>query len=574
MQARLAASLASLGIATSAAASTPEIEPLLITGDAAPGTTGVVDAGGLEAVVARNGTIATHASLQIGVGGVTAANDEVIYRWDPGAAVPQIVVRKGDPELGGSPGSVLDGPGLPDTLFGSLSAAGTNADAAMPDGRFVFYEQNGTTGPHRYYRTDAGGLPEPFFSTDDPVAGISIPGIAYSSDDWNLQTNHIDLHADGTVVINTRLELGVGGVTGLDDRVVYTGTPGNLTLVARQGTPLVEPAGAEFRDWVAGEFLGDDLIVRGFLVPGIGGIPDDDNQGVWRWNGSSLDLIARKGDPAPIPGTEWFVPELGADGSLLFGRLRTGVGGVTDEDAYVLFRETTPGVYALLVRAGDVIPGLFDQGMPLAVGSISDPRIGADGVLHFIGGIVNTTTGFQAEGVIDVDASGTILGGTIVTAPLVVLPTPFEFEYITDWAANDEGDAGVLITILLIDPVGGTATESQRLRMRTRDGQVFDLAREGEAFAVSGGQLLTPTGIRLVPKMSDLGEFVFLCFLVEAANAAFRVTPPAPQVPALGAPAGMLALGLLAIAGASVSSRARLRRRRRAASSTPSPPVG
>ena len=66
----------------------PTITPVLLPGAPAPGTGGTVLAAGQNALVGPDGTIVFRVWLEQGVGGVTAANDRVIYVAGPGGGAP------------------------------------------------------------------------------------------------------------------------------------------------------------------------------------------------------------------------------------------------------------------------------------------------------------------------------------------------------------------------------------------------------------------------------------------------------------------------------------------------------
>lgn len=116
---------------------------------------------------------------------------------------------------------------------------------------------------------------------------------------------------------------------------------GQVTVVAREGDPAAEVPGAVFADVGAAVNYGNasgTTAYAGSLEVGVGGVTAED----------SYVLVIRE------PGG---ASHLNDAGQIVFAGSLTG-GGVTPDDDYGFWRSDDAGGFELLLRIGDVAPGL------------------------------------------------------------------------------------------------------------------------------------------------------------------------------------------------------------------------
>ena len=147
---------------------------------------------------------------------------------------------------------------------------------------------------------------------------------------------------------------------------IWTGAPGDLTIVARAGDPVPDlPAGVVFLSFFFDFALIPPEVGSGALgfhasLTGPGITPAND-QGVWKSDAGEISMVAREGDAAPGAGTgivfaDPFGVEVSGLGDLslrasLFG---PGVGSENDEG----FWTDRDGALAAFIREGDQVPDL------------------------------------------------------------------------------------------------------------------------------------------------------------------------------------------------------------------------
>lgn len=156
-----------------------------------------------------------------------------------------------------------------------------------------------------------------------------------------------------------RAGLDGGGVTTDNDNIVYSGSVFSPATVVREGTQVPgAPAGVN-----VGNVLQPTINESGqtAFLSILGGAVDNTNNNAILSNASgSLQMIARKGNPAPNAGTDAVfdflqLPLLSADGSIAFGATLTGA-AVDDSNDEVIYSNNT-GTLTPFVREGDRAPG-------------------------------------------------------------------------------------------------------------------------------------------------------------------------------------------------------------------------
>jgi hypothetical protein len=201
------------------AGTTPaNLAPYLREGDVAPDATAGEIINQLSNISPKGDHLVVSGSLVQGQGGVTAANDFVIWSTDGGGDL-RISLREGD-EVGG-----LVSPGTTVSQFGAtrINSSGTIIGEnfnLLADGLHA------TSSNDRVLLIGSANEQFTVYAREgSPVPGL--PGVMYGN---NLGDSRI---ADnGQVLINPVL---AGAVTADDDLALLTGTPDNLHVVARKG---------------------------------------------------------------------------------------------------------------------------------------------------------------------------------------------------------------------------------------------------------------------------------------------------------------------------------------------------
>lgn len=182
------------------------------------------------------------------------------------------------------------------------------------------------------------------------------------------------------------------------DSGIWTDAPGSLSLLVREGDPAPGITDATFFDFPYAIGIGDDGTV-GFLARlGGTGVTVDDELTVWTGRPGALKLVAREGDPAPGLGNDVVFdtflqasyetgPAVNPYGHTAFvARLRGP--GITNSNDDTIWVEDGDGTLRLVVREGSTLPS--SGATTAAIGS-SNPALFAPFTLHPIGGFASTT---------------------------------------------------------------------------------------------------------------------------------------------------------------------------------------
>lgn len=221
-----------------------------------------------------------------------------------------------------------------------------------------------------------------------PIAG---PGAVYGE----IDTQGMGVTSSGQALFRNNLQTGIGGVTTANNAIMVFGSPGSLTLVARNGSPWTG-VGA------AGEFVDRSSSVTSFVannvrlvdsghvlhdlkfVAGTGSATSTANDRVLAiWDGVTDHVLAREGDQAPgMPAGAVFVdsglgpfsvmhycPRSKAGTTVFSANFPAGPGGVTsaNDRATFLHDGTT---LSLLLREGDPAPASLGAGVTWGVVAI------------------------------------------------------------------------------------------------------------------------------------------------------------------------------------------------------------
>lgn len=187
------------------------------------------------------------------------------------------------------------------------------------------------------------------------------------------------------------------GVTPADNSGIWSQGGGALALVARAGDPAPGTEMGVSFDGLLNVPLAinnaGQTVFRGKLVgPGIDASNDT---GIWLQDAGSLTLVSRGGDPA-MPGVAFVgfgPPVLNGAGRTAFTATLTGAGVDSTNDAGVWSKEV--GILNLVARKGDPAPG---TAAGVNFSSFTDPALNGAGHVALLAGL----TGFRVDATNDV----------------------------------------------------------------------------------------------------------------------------------------------------------------------------
>jgi hypothetical protein len=411
-----------------------------------------------QASLSDSGHIAFHATLQHGIGGVSAGNDRAVWRVSGGTR--HLVAWGGVTAAPG--GGVLD-------QFQFVSV-GENGDVVV----------RGTTisGSQGIWRFPSAGGAAVIASTN----AVGVPG------DPNAMFAALPpnpLHAgDGRVAYNGSLAHD-GFVTADNDRGVWLddGTAGSL-LVREYFSPVPSIAGGRYSVPIV-QAVNDvgEVALTASLVQGIVGVTLPTSFGLWRYDSSGGELVVRSGvsEVPGVPGTTFSILEnvtmnnnarIAASGEL------TLEGAVTEANRRGIW--LYDGIDGRLVaRAGSQstsLPGAVFASFGAPLLNNSNDILVAGTLAPGAGGVTSAT----AEGLWKFSADGeTLLARTGVGgAPGVAGAS---FANFTSLAVNDAGFTAVSAT-LSIGAGGVTAANDEGIWLLSEGAGIL-VAREGDTLA-------------------------------------------------------------------------------------------
>jgi hypothetical protein len=160
---------------------------------------------------------------------------------------------------------------------------------------------------------------------------------------------------------------------------IFLGAPGSVALLARKGSPAPAGAGVNYSNFGFETHAINTSGKGAFSCELTGtGVTFENDRGLWSGAPGSVALLAREGDPAPGTGAGVTyldnnfsgTPAINAAGQCVFHAALTGPGVVTNTNQTGLWLGA-PGSVALLMRGGDHAPGtpagvnfLFPDGSP------------------------------------------------------------------------------------------------------------------------------------------------------------------------------------------------------------------
>ena len=265
---------------------------------------------------------------------------------------PQLVVKSGDAAPGTPAGvsfGLVAGATDPSPFIGpTLNASGTAAFLAHVTGSGVTANVNDIG-----IWTGAAGGPVLLFARDgDPItvgAGTATLGAINSFPAINTA---------GTIAFRGTLVQG-GSVTAANDTGVWTGTPGAVQIVAREGDAAPGFTGVTFASF------GDPLLMSGttsVLTATLAGtgVTTTNDASLWSGTPGNLQLFVREGSAAPgtaagVTFSGASVPTAAPSGTIAFRHGLTGT-GVTSSNNLGIWAGTSSANVQIIMRSGDTAP--------------------------------------------------------------------------------------------------------------------------------------------------------------------------------------------------------------------------
>jgi hypothetical protein len=264
------------------------MNPVIRKGDVAPG--GEVISNLLTGNVTQmnsSGQFVTDVTYLSGTAGVTNVNDRCVWLYTPGMG-NQTLVREGDatPIAGtffANPSngwSLSTGPstfGANGTLLANTLLTGAGITTNVNDKAVVLLSTAGHSVVFQRGTTAAPGVPGATFD--------------------NVSDNSLGMNAQGRIAFQSSI-IG-GGVIATNDTGIWTGTPGNLTLVAREGDVAPGTGGLTF-----GNTTGPFMCLNGAGQVIFQNTLSNAQTSLWSWDPVlGLQCVVRNGDSVEVqPG--------------------------------------------------------------------------------------------------------------------------------------------------------------------------------------------------------------------------------------------------------------------------------
>ncbi len=331
-------------------------------------------------------------------------------------------------------------------------------------------------------------------------AGDMAPGIP--------NANFGSFHFLGAPRINSAGEVAIhrdvigDDVTAVSDRGIWAGPPGDLQLVVRKGDPAPGlPSGATIRS-MSGSELSDN-----------GGFAFRSSHGsdftIWKTSGDSLELVTTTGDPAPgIPGVSFkflLPPAVNAFGEVAF--LTTLLGDGVDETNSESIWSERSGTLEMIARSGDQATGTPEG---VVFGGSTRGR-SLSGVFSDDAGGVLFSSVLTGDGIDDTNNRG-FWSDTFGTLDLVArlgdqAPGLADGTIFTNhFGRSIINAAGQVAFVGRFDENG---VEKTGIWAQDRMGILQLVVREGGELEVSPGEYLTADGIHFDFAFGDQGHLAF-----------------------------------------------------------------
>lgn len=257
-----------------------------------PGTTWGAMAASLQSIgINASGQVVFSTSL---IGGtVTTADDGVVVIGVPNNLT--IVSREGDVWPGGE--VVMPASGATQLSFITQV---NEAGQVLHDVRFSTTTGTATVSNDRALSLWTAGTELLIAREGDAAPGL-VTGVVFGTpaNGWTVDTGNCTLSASGKTAINSAL---VGGdtVAGVNDRAIYYGGPGSLTLVMRRGDSCPGLANGELFGTTGNSSLTcsdtDVAFINTMTGPSVTAANDSS---IWFGHAGALQIVAREGDLVP-----------------------------------------------------------------------------------------------------------------------------------------------------------------------------------------------------------------------------------------------------------------------------------
>ena len=480
-------------------------QTVALSGRAAPGTeAGVTYGPWLDAAsrISEGGQVSFFAQPLVGPGVVANQNDQALFAGVPG--VVHLVARM-DSQAPDTPAGVLF------NSFGTIpliNAAGNVAFGAQLRGPGVVIGENLNgiwAGPPESVRLLA--------REGDPAPGTP-EGVRY----FVLQTALRDWNERGEVSFSGQVT--GPGVSFANDSALWAGRPGNIQLVARDGSPTPGTGGGV--NYGSFQFavvhinnLGQTLFENGLA----GSVNASNNRAIFFGPPGNVQLAARLGQqaaglPAGVPYESMRNPRFNDQGQIAF---LGGAGGESGIWAGV------PGAFQLVAYGETQAPGT-----PLGVtyDTMGIPIVSSSSGIAFPASLRGPNRENLGEGLFAGTPGSVQLiarrGDEAVGAgPGVTFQRPENF------ALNGAGQV-----VFLASLTGPDVTVANDYGIWTTDpsdpsGTLILLVREGLPFDVGGGDLRTIDQLEFIgePGLNDAGQITFVATFTDGSGGVFVSVP-------------------------------------------------
>lgn len=465
-----------------------EVAPIALSGQSAPGTSATFSSFSGGGFVNASGQVAFRASLA--GPGVTGSNASGIWTTSPSTL--RLVSRTGDAPA-------------PGTIYPYASNHIRRIDTT---GKVIQWGLLDTLNFPGALAMDDGGTPSLIVGQ-----GVSAPGIGGGATFGGATMTSVSL--SGQMAIQGYLE--GPGVTVNNRNGLWTGIPGQLDFVLRQGDPATP-----FGPGVVHEDILDlgspnssaQAVFRTQLAGA--GVSVFTDQALWLASPQPI-LIAREDDPAPGAGGDvryaGFTPgSLNDSGEVAFyASLRNTSGGSSSSSGLFSGPAASP---TLFVKAGTIAP---DAGSGETFTQFDSPQIDSAGKVAFRA----ETTGGEGLWLGDTGS----LNGVAITGQLVPEAGGATFGPLTSWGPTD-ASGQLLLSTQLLGPVN--SSNDQALFVANMTGELQMLLREGDLITVGPGDVRTVSTF-LAGELS--GErFALRISFTDGSSGVFLAEVPEPSV--------------------------------------------
>ncbi len=341
-------------------------------------------------------------------------------------------------------------------------------------------------------------------------------------------------------------EIGGGDVVGTTNYSgLWGGTPGNLSLLFRKGSPAAGTSGAAYSSFGDPVISDNGLVAAEVNLTGGDVSGSTNNAGIYTATSTSVNLIARKGSSVPGLGSDLYGglgdPTISPNGIVAWeGALSGGdVSGTTNNAA--IFTAVPANPVTVAVRKGvTVAPGTVGGDVFSFLG---DPDVNASGQIAFY---ANVTGGDAVAGVNDEGVWAGPAGSlSLIARRGESAPDTLDtFNSFQDPIIGPDGSTAFISTLTGSDVVTGTGGNDVGLFAGTGDDLQL-IVRKGESFAVDpsnpNSAIEDVAGIDLINDSS--GVVAYYLDFTDGSSGEYLSTVPSVPEPVTGM--GMLVGGMV-----------------------------